>query len=683
MKSQSTKTQLTKSPSLTKTPSLTRNRSLRSTAMPEHTVASPTTTSPAAPATPKAAPAPPPSRPMPPHRMHTLSKVKGVEYLQEGRQAIPPMTLHGRIVTNVDPKSRERAQKRWDALRDVVSRTPELTRITQKLQESIRVLKMKPGERKDTDVAHLYSWLMSQDNLSPLFQTMPEKMGKNICRELEFLHLRSNDVVVHQGDVGCTCFILISGLVMVFVRNPDEQEKFARLSLRRLYPPDPSVGLYGDPKPETDHVLQKTGSQVLRTAAANFGAKVATLKPGATFGEICLIEPDSKRTATVVVDSACSSANFIVLSSSSYTKMTSSQKTEGTISDHIAFLHQLYIFRSWSKMQLMRLASSMRYMVFSPQQYMQRKNAEIEYFYMILSGEAREVTSIIFNQQINNTSTHGQGPRKKHTEHKVTAELTFIGKYDVACEGLVSNKKHHLSSVDVRAETTVCCLALSVRRSRVRSVGSQVVVCSKKKLFQLSITNAAALHQKHVAHTIRVLEQVSDARQKWREARVNQATAYPDLLIKITSKMMRLSGNLCMQCGRCTHISGDSVCLFDAFLRAHDAGKPTERQYVYHKPTIAAPPAAADDDKEADASPPPEAVAEPSTNHEDAKDQPPMRSQALAEVWSRAAKHGLTPRRPATTTDPLLSQRRTKSPPDIAAEIDAVRASWPYKAFAD
>ncbi|RQM27895.1 hypothetical protein B5M09_005421, partial [Aphanomyces astaci] len=339
----------------------------------------------------KTVPEPPqPRRPLPKHRVNTLAKVKGVDYLQGGRQPIPPMTLHGRILTNVDPRSRERAQKRWDALRDVVSRTPELTRITQKLQESIRC---------------------------------PRFLSKYVTY---------------------------------------------------------------------------TYMQNFRAAAMSFGSKVASLKPGATFGEICLIEPDSRRTATVLVDGACSSANFIVLTSSSYTKMTATQKTE-------------------------------------------------------------------------------------------------------------------------------------------------------KKLFQLSILSAAQLHQKHVAHTLRVLEQVSDARQKWREARINQATAYPDLLIKITSKMMRLSGNLCMQCGRCTHIAGDSVCLFDAFLKAHEP-KPVERQYFHHLCKDKT-----DEPEDSGRSPSPHnhhdhvmmVAAAPALAADDTRLS--AHRQLLAEQWTEAAKHGISPRRPATT----------------------------------
>ncbi|KAG9412622.1 hypothetical protein AC1031_015531 [Aphanomyces cochlioides] len=652
--------------------------------------------------------APPPddpnARPLPRHRVSTLSKVKGVEYLQGGRQVMPPLTLHGRILTNVDPRSRERAQKRWDTLRDVVSRTPELTRITQKLQESIRILKMPPSERKDTDIAHLYSWLMSQENLSSLFQTMPEKMGKNICRELEFLHLRSNDVIVHQGDIGCTCFILISGLVSVFVRSPDEQLRWTQQGLRDLYPPDPSIGIYAAAAAVAEEEAERGCATTQKTPhhtgrqldKAHFGSKVATLKPGATFGEICLIEPDSRRTATVAVDAACSSANFIVLSSSSYTKMTTSQRTEGSVAEHIEFLHQMYMFRTWSKMQLMRLASSMRYMVFPPQQYIQRRNAETEYFFMILSGEAREVTSLVFNQPVEAAPTTtgptaivpraasagatSSGSRRKMAQHKVTVELTSIGKYDVACEHLIEAKKtHQTSPVDIRAETTVVALGLS------------------KKLFHLYVSGQP--NQKHVTHTIKVLEHVAEARHRWRDARIHQATMYPDLLVKITSKMMRLSGNMCMQCGRCTHIAGDSVCLVDAANASRGRKPHPPRQFHMNRRTMSASSSSSSETSQTDdannpPSPTASATSQGNNNHNDGDHgelstaAPRRRRQLLAELWDAASKYGVM-RRPKTaastsvTTEAAEEREEEKAKPSIQEAIAAVRRAWPYGEWQD
>jgi hypothetical protein len=71
---------------------------------------------------------------------------------------------------------------------------------------------------------------------------------------------------------------------------------------------------------------------------------------------------------------------------------------------------------------------------------MQRKNIDIEYFYMIFSGDDREVTSVVFTEE----QTTGYGSIEtpmcmkliisigtKSSEHKITAELTYIGKYDL------------------------------------------------------------------------------------------------------------------------------------------------------------------------------------------------------------------------------------------------------------
>jgi hypothetical protein len=125
--------------------------------------------------------------------------------------------------------------------------------------------------------------------------------------------------------------ILISGLVTVFVRSSDEQKKYHRVTRAAVDGSDARA--------------------LMEQGLITFGVPVATLKPGATFGELCLIEPDSKRSATVVVDAAAQVANFIVLTAASYLRLTRSQTIEGTITDHIAFLQHTLLFRKWSKMR--------------------------------------------------------------------------------------------------------------------------------------------------------------------------------------------------------------------------------------------------------------------------------------------------------------------------------------------
>jgi hypothetical protein len=124
----------------------------------------------------------------------------------------------------------------------------------------------------------------------------------------------------------------VGGLVSVYVRNPEEQKKYLRIvgslieseCLSRLVS---LINLSHDliqKKKKVNFII----AVLQREMNINYGTHVATLKPGATFGELCLIEPDSKRSATVIVDNQVDSANFIVLTAASYMRMTRNQTIE-------------------------------------------------------------------------------------------------------------------------------------------------------------------------------------------------------------------------------------------------------------------------------------------------------------------------------------------------------------------
>ncbi|KAG7381368.1 hypothetical protein PHYPSEUDO_006073 [Phytophthora pseudosyringae] len=362
----------------------------------------------------------------------------------------------------------------------------------------------------------LYQWLMNQEKLSSLFTTMSEVSAKKLCKEMEFLHLNGGQVVVNQGEKGSTCFILMSGLVSVYVRSPEEQIKHQRL-LRS----------------------NSVSSSTRRLSAAtnsSYGSKVVTLTPGATFGELCLIEPDAKRSATVIVDQQAQMANFIVLTASSYLRMTRSQTIEGTITDNIAFLQHLLIFKNWGKMQLMHIVNSMKLVNVSAGQYLARKGTEADSFFVFLRGEAVESVNLTLNE--NSEMSMGE---VRGVQHSITVELTFLGKFDVAGEYLASEKKISLCPVDIRATTDVDCLVLT------------------KKLFMLHFGGKEL--KPHAVPTRRRLRAIAETREAWRETRILQALQYPNLRVPITRKLMRLSGNCCLICGRRTHIAGDQLCM--------------------------------------------------------------------------------------------------------------------------
>lgn len=67
--------------------------------------------------------------------------------------------------------------------------------------------------------------------------------------------------------------------------------------------------------------------------------------------------------------------------------------------------------------------------------------------------------------------------------------------------------------------------------------------------------------KKHALKALKRLRGIADARDSWRETRIHQALSYPDLRVPITRKLMRLSDNTCMICGRQTHIAGDQLCM--------------------------------------------------------------------------------------------------------------------------
>ncbi|CAK4652947.1 hypothetical protein LEN26_011399, partial [Aphanomyces euteiches] len=213
-----------------------------------------------------------------------------------------------------------------------------------------------------------------------------------------------------------------------------------------------------------------------------------------------------------------------------------------------------------------------------------------------------------------------------------------------------------------------------------------------KKLFHLYISGQP--NQKHVTHTIKVLEHVAEARHRWRNARIHQATMYPDLLVKITSKMMRLSGNMCMQCGRCTHIAGDSVCLVDAANASRGRKPHPPRQFHLNRRTMPASSSSSSssetsqtDDMDNPPSPTASATSQGNNNDGDHGElstaAPRRRRQLLAELWDAASKHGVM-RRPKTaastsvTTEAAEERTEEKAKPSIQEAIAAVRRAWPY-----
>jgi hypothetical protein len=104
----------------------------------------------------------------------------------------------------------------------------------------------------------------------------------------------------------------------------------------------------------------------------------------------------------------------------------------------------------------------------------------------------------------------------------------------------------------------------------------------------------------HVVPTRRRLRAIAEAREAWRETRILQALQYPTLRVPITRKLMRLSGNCCLICGRRTHVAGDQLCMeLPSYYMLDEKQKKRERKErgrtaSKHRISVVAQPLAAD-----------------------------------------------------------------------------------------
>lgn len=87
--------------------------------------------------------------------------------------------------------------------------------------------------------------------------------------------------------------------------------------------------------------------------------------------------------------------------------------------------------------------------------------------------------------------------------------------------------------------------------------------------------------KKHGVRALKRLRAIAATRDVWRETRIHHALLYPHLRVPITRKLMRLSGNCCVTCGRNTHIAGDELCMDLAIYHMRDEKrKKKERKQV-------------------------------------------------------------------------------------------------------
>lgn len=146
----------------------------------------------------------------------------------------------------------------------------------------------------------------------------------------------SQGLLIRQGDSGDRCYIVINGIVDVYVKKNSELN---------APPPDKE-----ESKPRRSSRNGETSSVDLASSSVkDYGDMVANLGPGAMFGEVVLLNPTAKRNATIIASQYTESCELICLERADYTRLVRTASMEASHYNHAEILDQMYLFQGWDK----------------------------------------------------------------------------------------------------------------------------------------------------------------------------------------------------------------------------------------------------------------------------------------------------------------------------------------------
>ena len=174
---------------------------------------------------------------------------------------------------------------------------PKILDITRELEKTINILSKSPGTRTRSEIDILYNWITAQKNMK-LFADMSTVTAKGLCQQMGYIKAKPLDIIIHQGERGDFCCILLSGKLSVHARTAQEQDAF-----------------------ETKYIKFPS---TLPTSM--LGTKVAYLQGREVFGELALLRKKNTRTATIMAGEGM--AHIISINKDCYNRLLRNQQSE-------------------------------------------------------------------------------------------------------------------------------------------------------------------------------------------------------------------------------------------------------------------------------------------------------------------------------------------------------------------
>ncbi|KAL5004010.1 hypothetical protein ScPMuIL_017466 [Solemya velum] len=223
----------------------------------------------------------------------------------------------------------------------------------------VSVIEKDPENRTDFECQELVYWFRLK---SAVFANLKAEIVADVIRHCSFIRRKRDDVIIKQGDVGDSLYIILKGQVSIHVIQEKENEKDIKAQIDR------ACG-----RVELDRDL--------------LGQHVWIAGDGKTVGEIALIKEEYTRTASVVVDE---DTDLISVDKSLYIRSVGTVlEEEYRRKNH--FVETSQLFATWATKQKKQLVISLKMERHQYGTRLTRQGHAIDYLYFILSGESEVV----------------------------------------------------------------------------------------------------------------------------------------------------------------------------------------------------------------------------------------------------------------------------------------------------
>ena len=213
------------------------------------------------------------------------------------------------------------------------------------LEEITRLLLLPTSTRTTSDADYLVRLTQSLK----FFSDQPPHIHIACCQVMKVAYFQQGEVIFHCGDVGDSYCVILKGCVEILVPG---------FKLSR-------------------EVLEES-----RAAREEDLVQVATLDAGATFGELSLLNNET-RAATIKTKTSVALA---ILYKDDYARILSAQN-DGQLKEKVKFLRSFPLFGDWSQLALSKLTYFFLELSYKRGETLFREGDSVREVYFIKSGE--------------------------------------------------------------------------------------------------------------------------------------------------------------------------------------------------------------------------------------------------------------------------------------------------------